>query len=63
MTKWSFSAMPAPASKVEEWLSPLKSHETTWNREEIVIHMVDPEIRIQSCYHQEKKKEKKCKQH
>lgn len=29
LTKWSFSAMPAPASKVEEWLSPLKSQETT----------------------------------
>ena len=37
LTKWSFSAMPAPASKVEEWLSPLKSQETTCNRGEILM--------------------------
>lgn len=32
LTKWSLRAMPAPASKMEEWLSPLKSVETTCRR-------------------------------
>lgn len=31
LTKWSLRAMPAPASKVEEWVSLLKSQETTWS--------------------------------
>ncbi|XP_006894993.1 PREDICTED: uncharacterized protein LOC102855818 [Elephantulus edwardii] len=31
LTKWTFRAMPAPASKVEEWVSLLKSQETTWS--------------------------------
>ena len=29
--EWSLRAMPAPASKVEEWVSLLKSQETTWS--------------------------------
>ncbi|XP_042761371.1 coiled-coil domain-containing protein 179 isoform X2 [Panthera leo] len=32
LTKWSLRAMPAPASKVEEWLSLLKLQETTSGR-------------------------------
>lgn len=32
LTKWSLRAMPAPASKMEEWLSPLKSVDTTCER-------------------------------
>lgn len=29
-TKLSLSAMPALASKMDEWVSPIKSVETTW---------------------------------
>lgn len=29
LTKWSLRAIPAPASKIEEWESPLKSVDTT----------------------------------
>lgn len=36
LTKWSLRAMPAPASKMEEWLSPLKSVDTTWGGERLI---------------------------
>lgn len=55
LTKWSFSAMPAPASKVEEWLSPLKSQETTWNREEIVAHAITRSLN-QKCPNRDRSK-------
>lgn len=29
LTKLSFREMPAPASKMEEWVSPMKSEDTT----------------------------------
>lgn len=33
LTKWSLRAIPAPASKVEEWVSLLKSQDTTLEEE------------------------------
>ena len=32
-TKLSLSAMPALASKIDEWVSPAKSVDTTWRSE------------------------------
>lgn len=33
LTKLSLREMPAPASKMEEWVSPMKSEDTTWKTE------------------------------
>jgi hypothetical protein len=30
LTKLSLREIPAPASKMEEWVSPMKSEDTTW---------------------------------
>lgn len=39
-TKLSLSAMPALASKMDEWVSPIKSVETTWVPEFLRKHVL-----------------------
>ena len=50
LTKLSLREMPAPASKMEEWTSPMKSEETFWRNTSRGGHISDLRRGPPRCY-------------
>lgn len=54
LTKWSLRAMPAPASKMDECMSPLKSVETTCGGEKQIIQRPSINTRELKCHRKDR---------